>query len=265
MTLEEVICISGAVPAGQTVYIGQTKDGARMHYFRSFMLKSICKFCVQGVADTLFCIFFMFACIGWGGFLLNTAYPKLSIAYIEIVDPGMINKPDFYWHHVYEEVREASGQDVAKVPLIIVPSSIINAATNGSGVYMYRGLLDTVGHNPDTVALIFAHELSHIKLQHTTLEGYMWCYIHKPACEWAADSYARHILYVMGEKYDACKGAEFFALLHNVWGSDFKNQGSHPPAILRKEQLCTPMETLDKDYLDEVYSPKERAYDGYKK
>lgn len=185
------------------------------------------------------------------GFLIaKESYKHGMIYYIENVNPKMLNKPDFYWEHMYKEIRKAAGKSVENLPFRIKEEKTINAYTNGREVVMYRGFLDLLNNDPDAVALVMAHEIAHVQLNHTSMSGYLICK-RSNRCEIQSDRLGRDILDRL-EKYDACKGAIAFKKLHRIYGSLYKGS-SHPPSAHRAVDACTPYEEIDKP--KEKYDP----------
>lgn len=173
------------------------------------------------------------------------------IKYIENVNPQMLNKPDFYYQHMFEEIKEAAGEKGKDIKLYIKEKDTINAYTDGKNVYFYRGFLKLLNTNPDGIAMIMSHEIAHIQLKHATWSQFFTCRVLAPMCEKQADRLGRDIM-DRTNKYDACKGAISFQKIHRIYGSIYKNS-SHPPAIHRAIDMCTSYEEIDKP--KEPYEP----------
>ncbi len=103
---------------------------------------------------------------------------------------------------IFKQLETKAG---INVPLVLVKTNEVNAATDGYKIKINTGMLRFLD-NKEQLALVLGHEIGHIK---TNGWGKRW--------EFTADAYGAALASSVG--YSACKGREFFRKMVKRFGN----------------------------------------------
>lgn len=132
---------------------------------------------------------------------------------------------------VYNRLKINVGEYGTPKEVIVIPSNAVNAYTDGENIGITEKLLSMI-KNDDQLALILAHELSHIILHDPETTG-----ISQSLKEAHADKLGAFIIMKAG--FDICKGREIFKKLFEKFG-DTAESSDHPGFAYRYNQLSLP-------------------------
>lgn len=155
--------------------------------------------------------------------------------YVKQKYPEQIKHPFVYY--VFYQIKHTAGISAKDIKLVIQEDDdAINAYADSHEkvVYLPQGMIDFIGRNTDSLALVLSHEVSHIILEHNAVECY-YAATDRTYCEKQADAFGKDIMERLGS-YSSCKGAELFLRFERLW--PMAEASSHPLHKDRYEFLC---------------------------
>lgn len=132
---------------------------------------------------------------------------------------------------VYKRLVVNAGEYTLPSSVEVLDTENANAYTNGIDIKITKGLLKMI-RNDDQLAMVLAHEMSHMILEDYKIES-----MSQARKEAHADKLGAFIL--MRSGFSICKGKNVFKLFLERFG-DTADTGSHPDFAYRLNQLSLP-------------------------
>lgn len=173
-----------------------------------------------------------------GGLIVATS--GFGIAYHNLYQynnrPLTQQEANALYQEIYLKLVKASGESNRAVPLQLwTTGNEINAYAGNAGIYVTTNMVKLLGRNKDMIAMVLAHELSHVLLSHTK-DGYTLLGSPQSQLELEADELGATILMRAG--FNICEARKFYLTFMQMNGNNLVS--SHPANIYRYFQLSMP-------------------------
>lgn len=145
-----------------------------------------------------------------------------------------------YVQDIYWNIVAVTGESDQIPPIYVLDEpwsyTEVNAFAARNGIYVTRALLEASKNNPDILAGVLGHEISHIILDHYLYSPPEIHKFYSETNEHEADLMGAALMLRAG--YNVCNAVEFFKYNKQIYGDSLTS--SHPPFSVRIDTLEFP-------------------------